>query len=237
MKNVILVMMALVGWVACTASQAQPVDSTGAGRAISAQGTISSSTATTGSYTPTPVLPPVAPGPFANSRYQPWTLAFQGQEKCMFVAWMGSNNDITLCARITNDGSGNAELYQPANKLGEVDFRPNGWFESTYPQYARQWPNWPVAPATESVALKKIWFYYESSRCLVTLRSGDCGAYTPSKEIYIEPILGPSGLASDWRFNYFGQNCLEISRGRYWSSSCSLPYVPLVIDWDSNFGV
>ena len=205
------------------AAHAQPADSTGAGRVISSQGTISSSSGTTGTYTPAPVQPP---GPFANSRYQPWTLAFQGQEKCMFVAWSGSNNDLTLCARITNDGTGNAELYQPANKLGEVDFRPNGWFESTYPQYARQWPNWPVAPATESVALKKIWFYSSASVCIVTLRSGNCGAYSTGKEISIEPILGPSGLASDWRFSYLGQNCL-IVQGRYWTNGCTLPYVPL----------
>jgi len=199
------------------AAQAQPADSTGAGRAISAQGTISSSSGTTGTYSP-PVS--VAPGPFANSRYQPWTLAFQGQEKCMFVAWMGSNNDITLCARITNDGSGNAELYQPANKLGEVDFRPNGWFESTYPQIARQWPNWPVAPATESVALKRISFYYEGSRCEWTRRNDECGKYTAGASISIDPILGPSGLASGWRFNDEGQNCLTEPPSRYWTNGC-----------------
>jgi len=36
------------------AAQAQPADSTGAGRAISAQGTISSSSGTTGTYSPPP---------------------------------------------------------------------------------------------------------------------------------------------------------------------------------------
>jgi hypothetical protein len=84
MKNVILVMMALVGWVAGTASQAQPADSTGAGRAISAQGTISSSTATTGTYTPPPVVvadtPPPAPVYDAN---RAWTLSFVGETKCL----------------------------------------------------------------------------------------------------------------------------------------------------------
>lgn len=214
------------------AAQAQPADSTGAGRVISSQGTISSSSGTTGTYTPAPPQPPQSQGPFANSRYQPWTLAFQGQEKCMFVAWSGRNNDLSLCARITNDGTGNAELYQPAGRMGN-DMRPDGWFQSAFPQYARQWPNWPVAPATEAVALKTITFYNQGSvQSCVGGRNQTCTTVAGAS-ISISPILGPSGLASDWSFSYYGQNCVAVSPsyGAHWTNGCTLPYVAPVIDY------
>ena len=197
-------------------SEPIPEDSASMFRKQQGKAPLPPTSGTTGFYTPPnqKIDPP--------SPYQPWTLSFQGQEKCMFVAWMGSNNDMTLCARITTDGTGNAELYQPANKLGEVDFRPNGWFESTYPQYARQWPNWPVAPATETVALKTITFYNQGPvESCTGGRSSTCTT-VPGASISIEPILGPSGLASDWRFNYLGQKCL-IAQGRYWVLGCTLP--------------
>jgi hypothetical protein len=78
------------------AAQAQPADSTGAGRAISAQGTISSSSGTTGTYTPPPpqvTYTPPAPTPQSRSNIS-WTMYFKNTSKC----------DWASCAHI--DGSG-----------------------------------------------------------------------------------------------------------------------------------
>ncbi len=52
------------------AAQAQPADSTGAGQVISSQGTISSSSGTTGTYMPQPAQQPLRQ--FENTRVLAW---------------------------------------------------------------------------------------------------------------------------------------------------------------------
>ena len=204
---------------ALSAAQALPDDSATVGRMQQSLPSVPSSSGTTVFYYPEKqaLTPP-------SSGYRPWTLFFQGQEKCLFVAWQGRNNDISLCARITSDGSGNAELYQAAGRMGQ-DMRESGWFEALYPQVARQWPNWPVQPTTEAVAFKKLTFYSDvGGGCTGNSNRPTCTTRWDIS-ISIEPIFGPSGLPSDWRFNYLGQNCVQPELGR-WVVDCTLPYTP-----------
>ena len=176
-------------------SEPIPEDSASMFRRQQGKAPLPPTSGTTGFYTPPKqdLDPP-------STSYIPWTLSFQGQEKCLFVAWEGSWNDISLCARITADGSGNAELYQPAGRMGN-DMHESGWFEATYPQHARQWPNWPVPLVTQSAALRTITFYEWMDTYVA-----------------IEPVLGPSGLASDWRFRYHGRNCVQPGANAWWPS-------------------
>ena len=78
------------------AAQAQPADSTGAGRVISSQGTISSSSGTTGTYTPAPPQV-IAPAPVYDAN-RAWTLSFVGETKCL-------PNDANYCFKINPDGT------------------------------------------------------------------------------------------------------------------------------------
>ena len=65
------------------AAQAQPADSTGAGRVISSQGTISSSSGTTGTLTAEDMRPAPAPAPVPQSGTNvSWTMYFKNTSKC-----------------------------------------------------------------------------------------------------------------------------------------------------------
>jgi hypothetical protein len=195
-------------------SQPIPEDSASMFRRQQGKPPLPPSSGTTGIYTPRQEDKPTP-----SSSYQPWTLSFQGQEKCLFVAFLDGRHDISLCARITADGSGNAELYQPAGRMGG-DMYPSGWFESTFPQYAKQWPNWSGTPGTEASAYKPIVFfdYDPVQKC----NRGGCeninGGYSS-----IEPIFDASGKLSDWRFSYLRQTCLQPELDR-WVTGCTLPY-------------
>jgi hypothetical protein len=182
------------------AAQAQPADSARAGGVISSQGTIAGSSATTGSYSPPPPTPaPPALGPFADTPYKPWTLAFQGQQKCGFVAWYGTDMDLTLCARITTDGSGNIEVVQIAGLAGN-DFTGSGWWESVYPQLSRNWPTWQATPRTFNASIQTLILFSSGTGWDWPLNwSGSMKAY---------PNLGPSGLPESWSVLYTGTHCV-----------------------------
>ena len=79
------------------AAQAQPADSTGAGRVISSQGTISSSSGTTGTLTAEDMRPAPAPAPVYDAN-RAWTLSFVGETKCL-------PNDANYCFKINPDGT------------------------------------------------------------------------------------------------------------------------------------
>jgi len=119
------------------AAQAQPADSTGAGRAISAQGTISSSTATTGTYTPPPaqvIDTPPAPVYDAN---RAWALSFVGETKCL-------PNDPNYCFKINPDGT-----------ILRIGSGESCWGQST---------DWPIGSAPVGLVGYEFGRSYEATR-------------------------------------------------------------------------
>jgi hypothetical protein len=103
------------------AAQAQPADSTGAGRVISSQGNISSSSGTTGTLTVEQMilaLPPApAPAPVPQSGTNiAWTMYFKNTSRC----------DWASCANI--DGS------------GQISWASNYWWYRGIGSYGPKFP-------------------------------------------------------------------------------------------------